>query len=58
MRAGIDKLDFDTAVPGLHITISIGLASHEGHVDYDRMLSQADAALYAAKSSGRNRVAC
>jgi diguanylate cyclase (GGDEF)-like protein len=58
VRAGVDKLSFDTAVPGLHVTISIGLASHEGHVDYDRMLSQADAALYAAKHSGRNRVAC
>ncbi|WP_143006626.1 ligand-binding sensor domain-containing diguanylate cyclase [Aquimonas voraii] len=58
VRAGIERLELDMIAPGLRITISIGLASHEGHADYDRMLSQADAALYSAKQSGRNRVAC
>lgn len=58
MRAGIERTSLDTIATGLHVTVSIGLASHEGHADYDRMLSQADAALYAAKQAGRNRVAC
>lgn len=58
VRAGLERLELDEVAPGLRITVSIGLASHEGHADYDRMLSQVDAALYAAKQSGRNRVAC
>jgi diguanylate cyclase (GGDEF)-like protein len=58
VRAGVERLELNAIAPGLRITISIGLSSHEGHADYDRMLSQADAALYAAKQSGRNRVAC
>jgi diguanylate cyclase (GGDEF)-like protein len=58
VRAGIERTALDAIAPGLRVTMSIGLASHEGHPDYDRMLSQADAALYAAKQTGRNRVAC
>lgn len=40
----------------LHITVSIGVAMHDGHPDYMRTLRKADAALYEAKSGGRNRV--
>jgi len=58
VRSGIERTALDAIRPGLKITVSIGLASHEGHSDHDRMLAQADAALYAAKSAGRNRVAC
>lgn len=58
VRAGLERLDLSAIAPGLRITASIGIASHEGHADYDRMLAQADAALYSAKQAGRNRVAC
>ncbi|TMS57832.1 diguanylate cyclase [Imbroritus primus] len=36
------------------LTISIGLAMHDGHPDYQRALRRADVALYAAKQRGRN----
>ena len=40
----------------LQVTISLGLAMHTDHPDYERTLSAADTALYAAKNLGRNRV--
>lgn len=40
----------------MQLTISIGLAVYNGHPDYQQVLRQADAALYRAKNSGRNRV--
>lgn len=40
----------------LQATISIGLAPHDGHPDYQVLLRRADQALYEAKHSGRNRV--
>lgn len=39
----------------LQITVSIGVAIHDGHPDAQQMISRADAALYAAKHAGRNR---
>ncbi|MBN9528671.1 MAG: GGDEF domain-containing protein [Alphaproteobacteria bacterium] len=38
------------------VTISVGAATHDGHPDFMHLLKRADAALYAAKQSGRNRV--
>ena len=37
------------------VTVSIGVASFDGHPDYKHLLSRADAALYEAKRLGRNR---
>jgi diguanylate cyclase len=37
-------------------TFSIGVACHDGHPDYQRLLKQSDLALYEAKRTGRNRV--
>jgi diguanylate cyclase (GGDEF)-like protein len=42
---------------GVEVTVSIGVAvSDTGPVDTDRLVAQADAALYAAKEGGRDRV--
>ena len=38
------------------ITISAGVATYEGHPDYQYLIDAADKALYAAKALGRNRV--
>lgn len=40
----------------IHLTVSIGLAMHSGHPDYQQTLRSADEALYQAKDQGRNRV--
>ena len=36
--------------------MSVGVASHETAANIDALLARADAALYAAKANGRNRV--
>lgn len=49
----------DLRLPGdrlARISISVGVAMHDGHPDYQYTLRQADAALYTAKNQGRNRV--
>lgn len=39
------------------VTVSMGIAvSHSGDLDLERLLNQADIALYEAKRKGRNRV--
>lgn len=39
----------------LNVTISVGIAGHDGHPDYQRLVDRADEALYRAKNDGRNR---
>lgn len=40
----------------VNITVSIGLASFAGELDYQALIMRADQAMYAAKQGGRNRV--
>jgi len=40
----------------LNVTVSVGLAAHEGHPDPKYLIDRADKALYRAKDEGRNRV--
>lgn len=47
------KLDNEQS---LAITVSIGIALHDGHPDFQRTIKLADDALYQAKQNGRNQV--
>lgn len=56
LRAAFAAERFDAIDPQLRLTISIGLASEEGVATHEQLLVRADAALYAAKRGGRDRV--
>lgn len=58
LRAGVAALPLPAAVPLDRITISIGVALFDGDRCHDlgSWMRAADAALYSAKSFGRNRV--
>ncbi|BDF93905.1 ligand-binding sensor domain-containing diguanylate cyclase [Pseudoalteromonas sp. KAN5] len=56
LRLEIANYDFSTIANGLSVTVSFGVADSLTVNDYDRLLAQADQALYKAKTIGRNRV--
>jgi len=58
VRADLEATKFDFNGSSLTVTASFGVAGFEGtHApDFNRLVSQADAALYAAKRTGRNRI--
>lgn len=56
VRGAIDAARYDACAPGLRVTISIGVATWPGYRSVSAMQAAADAALYRAKSGGRNRV--
>lgn len=58
MRAGVAALPMPAGIPGARITVSIGVALFDGErcFDLSSWMRAADAALYSAKSYGRDRV--
>lgn len=64
-RARVERYHWTAIVPGLHVTISVGLAHEPARAvtpertpaDAELQLLRADALLYTAKQSGRNAVA-
>src|ERR1700687_1190042 len=58
MRAELEAAKFDFDGGSLTVTASFGLAGFQGTQapDFNRLVSQADTALYAAKRTGRNRI--
>ena len=57
LRLAIQDIVMPMIDSTLRVTISIGVArAHEDCPDTTTLLAQADAAMYQAKSSGRNRV--
>jgi two-component system cell cycle response regulator len=58
IRAEFEATKFEFAGTSLTVTASFGLAGFEGTQapDFNRLVSEADAALYAAKRAGRNRI--
>lgn len=56
LREAVERHDFDSLQAGLRVTVSIGLASHAGLGNHERLIQRADDALYRAKAQGRNRV--
>ncbi len=56
LRRAIASTPFETANGPLDVTASIGVAQKKASDGFDKALKEADIALYAAKSAGRNRV--
>ncbi len=56
VREAVARIDWADLMPGHQVTVSIGIADCAGAATIASLLSRADAALYEAKTKGRNRV--
>jgi diguanylate cyclase (GGDEF)-like protein len=60
LRATIASAPFSTEQGELSVTVSIGISHSPSDIrrELKEVLTEADAALYTAKDTGRNRVVC
>jgi diguanylate cyclase (GGDEF)-like protein len=56
LRIVIEEKNFEDIIPGLKLTLSMGITSYQRGETIDETLGRADAALYEAKRHGRNKV--
>jgi diguanylate cyclase (GGDEF)-like protein len=55
-RAAIEALEVEHSQRRIRVTVSVGIALHDRTLSFEDTIRDADRALYAAKSCGRNRV--
>lgn len=56
IRQGVSEVPFHIDGELIKVTISIGVAGIEGDIPVEKIINNADCALYNAKKAGRNRV--
>lgn len=56
VRLAVQQHDWSAIAPGLHVTVSIGLAAITPALRAEECIARADAELYRAKTEGRNRI--
>ena len=56
LRLAIAELQMAAGEKTISLTASFGIATHAADLSFDRMIEQADAQLYVAKRSGRNKI--
>ncbi|CAN5296822.1 diguanylate cyclase [soil metagenome] len=56
IRRAVAEARFTAGNTVINVTVSIGVAAHDGHPDPDDLVKRADSALAQAKRHGRNRV--
>lgn len=55
MRKALRRTNFDDIAPGLAVSFSAGVSECAGERDLEPAIARADAAMYEAKRSGRDR---
>jgi diguanylate cyclase (GGDEF)-like protein len=58
LRMSVERSLCETRQGPVRVTVSIGVAFHDVHRSLEDDLARADACLYQAKQTGRNRVVC
>jgi len=56
IRQGIEHFNFSDIAPGLHVTVSIGMANYKQYKSIQETLMTADNRMYKAKDQGRNKI--
>jgi len=56
IRSGLEHFNFSDIAPGLHVTVSIGMANYMQYKSVQETLMTADNRMYRAKEQGRNKI--